>query len=161
MRKGSVRGALWKSPKSLGPEMRSGGEGSWADGPEDGVRMEKHSEVAKVDGLDVRQNIGRNSKNTLNTDRRGNGACWRWILSGQSLLAPCAGQKKPRHDQGREGRESTASDRKTRDKRHRTAYGLAPLWPLWRANCNEWWYYDAMLSSCLFRWTCVLPSLLH
>lgn len=47
--------------------MRSGGEGSWADGPEDGVRMEKHSEVAKVDGLDVRQNIGRNSKNTLNT----------------------------------------------------------------------------------------------
>lgn len=33
--------------------------------------MEKHSEVAKVDGLDVRQNIGRNSKNTLNTNCRG------------------------------------------------------------------------------------------
>lgn len=33
MRKGSVRGDTLKSPKSLGPEMRSGGDGSWADGP--------------------------------------------------------------------------------------------------------------------------------
>lgn len=44
----------------------------WA---EDGARMEKHGEVAKVDGLEVRQAVARNSKNTLNTNCRGNGAC--------------------------------------------------------------------------------------